>query len=59
VAHLADQVAALLADGPARDTMGRAGQAFVARHRGATARTVTLVARVWAERTDAEALVRS
>jgi len=42
-AQLVAQAQTLLADRPARTAMGEAGQAFVARHRGATARTLEMI----------------
>jgi 3-deoxy-D-manno-octulosonic-acid transferase len=40
---LVAEAARLLADAPARKTMGEAGRAFAALHRGATARTLAVV----------------
>ncbi len=40
------QAASLLADAPARLAMSHAGKEFTARHRGATTRTMALIARV-------------
>ncbi|MDE3009808.1 MAG: lipid IV(A) 3-deoxy-D-manno-octulosonic acid transferase [Pseudomonadota bacterium] len=45
---LAQAVSALLADAPRRARMGEAGRAFVARHRGATARSLAVIEAVWA-----------
>ncbi len=49
-AGLAQAVATLLTDARLRQTMGRAGLAFVAQHRGASERTLALVEQVWAAR---------
>ena len=43
--QLAEALAALLADAPARARLAAAGRAFAARHRGATARTLERIAR--------------
>jgi 3-deoxy-D-manno-octulosonic-acid transferase len=48
--QLAAALAQLLADPAQRALMGRAGQAFVAGHRGATQRSVALIERVWTTR---------